>query len=56
MVIFEGAEAGRTVFHEVMKKILSQVVVPTTVDLDDEDLQTPRQITFRVHLPDSSNR
>lgn len=51
----EGTDSGRAVFDDVMERILAEVVAPTAVDLDAEDLSTLRMITSRLRPPEFSD-
>jgi DNA-binding MarR family transcriptional regulator len=52
VVFIEGTDRGRAVFDQVMERILTEVVAPTAVDLDSEDLSTLRIITSRLSPPE----
>jgi DNA-binding MarR family transcriptional regulator len=55
VVFVEGTDSGRAVFDDVMERILAEVVAPTAVDLDAEDLSTLRMITSRLRPPEFSD-
>ena len=55
VVFVEGTDRGRAVFDDVMERILTEVVAPTAVDLDADDLSMLRMITSRLRPPELSD-